>query len=68
MTQEGIDLILRAWQTSKPFSWEGENYNSKNVSTWPTVAQSRSRPFTVWEQCKAGGRFLAKRPPLPFSR
>jgi len=39
MTQEGIDLILKAWQEHEPFSWSGENYNFKTISIWPRVVQ-----------------------------
>jgi alkanesulfonate monooxygenase SsuD/methylene tetrahydromethanopterin reductase-like flavin-dependent oxidoreductase (luciferase family) len=39
MTQEGIDLIVKAWQEDKPFSWKGENYEFRTVSVWPRVMQ-----------------------------
>jgi len=35
MTQEGIDLILKAWRTTTPFSWEGDNYKFSTISIWP---------------------------------
>ncbi len=39
MTQEGIDLILKAWTTDEPFSWEGEHFQFKTVSVWPRTRQ-----------------------------
>ena len=39
MTQEGIDLILKAWTTDQPFSWEGEHFQFKTVSVWPRTRQ-----------------------------
>ncbi|MGI4746704.1 MAG: LLM class flavin-dependent oxidoreductase [Janthinobacterium lividum] len=40
MTQEGIDLVIKAWTAEEPFSWSGENYNFSTVSVWPRVAQT----------------------------
>lgn len=40
MTQEGIDLILKAWREDQPFAWHGENYNFDTVSVWPRVVQN----------------------------
>src|SRR3546814_3400261 len=39
MTQEGIDLILKAWQEDEPFAWKGENYDFSTISIWPRVMQ-----------------------------
>jgi alkanesulfonate monooxygenase SsuD/methylene tetrahydromethanopterin reductase-like flavin-dependent oxidoreductase (luciferase family) len=39
MTQEGIDLILKAWREEEPFAWKGEHYNFSTVSVWPRVVQ-----------------------------
>ena len=39
MTQEGIDLILKAWQEREPFAWHGKHYNFSTVSVWPRVQQ-----------------------------
>jgi len=39
MTQEGIDLILKAWREKEPFAWKGEHYNFSTISTWPRVMQ-----------------------------
>src|SRR3546814_5435196 len=39
MTQEGIDLILKAWQEDEHFAWKGENYDFSTISIWPRVMQ-----------------------------
>lgn len=44
MTQEGIDLILKAWRETQPFGWEGENYQFSTISVWPTITQKPNPP------------------------
>lgn len=39
MTQEGIDLILKAWREDEPFAWESAHYRFSTVSVWPRVVQ-----------------------------
>jgi alkanesulfonate monooxygenase SsuD/methylene tetrahydromethanopterin reductase-like flavin-dependent oxidoreductase (luciferase family) len=39
MTQEGIDLILKAWTSDEPFAWKGEEYQFEHVAPWPRTAQ-----------------------------
>ncbi len=39
MTQEGIDLILKAWTADEPFAWNGEEYQFEHVAPWPRTAQ-----------------------------
>jgi alkanesulfonate monooxygenase SsuD/methylene tetrahydromethanopterin reductase-like flavin-dependent oxidoreductase (luciferase family) len=40
MTQEGIDLILKAWREDEPFAWDGAHYQFANVSVWPKIMQT----------------------------
>ena len=44
MTQEGIDLILKAWTSEKPFGWEGEQYQFNTISIWPHITQQPHPP------------------------
>ncbi len=44
MTQEGIDLILKAWREEQPFAWEGQHYQFSTVSVWPRTVQ---RPHPI---------------------
>ena len=39
ITQEGVQLIRKAWTEPKPFSWEGEHFHFKTVSVWPRTVQ-----------------------------
>ncbi|HEY1707324.1 MAG TPA: LLM class flavin-dependent oxidoreductase [Rhizomicrobium sp.] len=40
MTQEGIDLILKAWSSPEPFAWNGSEYQFPTVSVWPRTLQT----------------------------
>jgi len=44
MTQEGIDLILKAWTSEKPFKWDGEQYQFNTISIWPHITQQPHPP------------------------
>lgn len=44
MTQEAIDLVLKAWTEPDPFAWAGANYKFSTVSIWPRPLQ---RPHPV---------------------
>lgn len=44
MTREGIDLILKAWTSDKPFAWEGEQYRFETISIWPRITQQPHPP------------------------
>jgi alkanesulfonate monooxygenase SsuD/methylene tetrahydromethanopterin reductase-like flavin-dependent oxidoreductase (luciferase family) len=39
ITQEGVELILRAWTEPQPFGWEGRYFNYRTVSVWPRTFQ-----------------------------
>ena len=44
MTQEGIQLILKAWTEDEPFAWDGEHFQFKTVSVWPRTRQDPHPP------------------------
>ena len=44
MTQEGIELILKAWTAEEPFSWKGEHFDFPTVSVWPRTYQAPHPP------------------------
>jgi alkanesulfonate monooxygenase SsuD/methylene tetrahydromethanopterin reductase-like flavin-dependent oxidoreductase (luciferase family) len=44
ITQEGVSLILKAWQEPKPFSWRGKFFNFEHVSVWPRTLQEPHPP------------------------
>jgi len=39
ITQEGVQLIKRAWTEPKPFSHQGKFFNFPTVSVWPRTVQ-----------------------------
>jgi len=39
ITQEGVELIVRAWTEPQPFSWEGKFFRYRTVSVWPRTVQ-----------------------------
>jgi alkanesulfonate monooxygenase SsuD/methylene tetrahydromethanopterin reductase-like flavin-dependent oxidoreductase (luciferase family) len=39
MTQEGIELVLKAWTEPEPFSWNGKHFHYDTVSVWPRTKQ-----------------------------
>lgn len=43
-TQEGIELILKAWTAPEPFAWEGEHHRHSVVSVWPRPLQQPHPP------------------------
>jgi hypothetical protein len=38
-TDEGMELILRAWMKPQPFAWQGRHFHSRTVSVWPRSLQ-----------------------------
>lgn len=61
MTQEGIDLILKAWTTTKPFAWDGENYQFGTISIWPQITQKPYPPVYGSGNSEDSVVFAAKR-------
>jgi alkanesulfonate monooxygenase SsuD/methylene tetrahydromethanopterin reductase-like flavin-dependent oxidoreductase (luciferase family) len=45
-TEEGIDLILRAWSEPGPFSFWGKHYRLRYVNVWPRPLQQPYPP--IW--------------------
>jgi alkanesulfonate monooxygenase SsuD/methylene tetrahydromethanopterin reductase-like flavin-dependent oxidoreductase (luciferase family) len=44
ITQEGMELILKAWTEPEPFSWEGRHFKYRMVSVWPRPLQEPIPP------------------------
>jgi alkanesulfonate monooxygenase SsuD/methylene tetrahydromethanopterin reductase-like flavin-dependent oxidoreductase (luciferase family) len=61
MTQEGIDLILKAWHEKQPFAWEGENYHFSTISVWPSITQKPNPPAYGSGNSEESVIFAAKR-------
>jgi alkanesulfonate monooxygenase SsuD/methylene tetrahydromethanopterin reductase-like flavin-dependent oxidoreductase (luciferase family) len=45
ITQEGVQLIKRAWTEPQPFSWEGRYFRFRTVSVWPRCVQDPHPPM-----------------------
>lgn len=45
--QEAHDLIVKAWTTPEPFSWEGRHYQFRYVNVWPQPYQQPHPPIWV---------------------
>ena len=42
-TDEGMELILKAWNEPQPFGWQGKYFQYRTVSIWPRPQDSRIR-------------------------
>jgi alkanesulfonate monooxygenase SsuD/methylene tetrahydromethanopterin reductase-like flavin-dependent oxidoreductase (luciferase family) len=42
---EGIELIMKCWTETKPFDWNGEFYQFKDVEVFPKPLQKEFRPY-----------------------
>ena len=38
-TDEGMELILKAWTEPQPFAWQGRHFQFRTVSVWPRPLQ-----------------------------
>lgn len=61
MTQEGIDLIRKAWIEEEPFAWSGEHYRFNNIAVWPRTVQEPHPPVYGSGNSEESVRFAAER-------
>lgn len=61
MTQEGIDLIRKAWTEDASFGWEGGQYTFSTVSVWPRTVQTPHPPIYGSGNSVESVRFAAER-------
>jgi alkanesulfonate monooxygenase SsuD/methylene tetrahydromethanopterin reductase-like flavin-dependent oxidoreductase (luciferase family) len=59
-TDEGMELILKAWTEPQPFGWQGRHYQFRTVSVWPRPLQQPHPPTyalgTSRESCEFAAR------------
>lgn len=59
-TDEGMELILRAWTEPQPFGWQGRHFRYRTVSIWPRPLQQPHPPTyalgTSRESCEFAAR------------
>ena len=47
-TDEGMELILRAWTEPQPFGWQGRHFRYRTISIWPRPSSSPIRRPSRW--------------------
>ncbi len=59
-TDEGMELILRAWTEPRPFGWQGRHFKYRTISIWPRPLQQPHPPTyalgTSRESCEFAAR------------
>ena len=59
-TDEGMELILRAWTEPEPFGWQGRHFQYRTISIWPRPLQQPHPPTyalgTSAESCDFAAR------------
>ena len=59
-TDEGMELILKAWTEPQPFGWQGRHFRFRTVSVWPRPLQQPYPPTyalgTSRESCEFAAR------------
>jgi len=60
-TDEGMELVLRAWTEPQPFGWQGRHFRYRTVSIWPRPLQQPHPPTyalgTSRESCEFAARY-----------
>ncbi|HLY81004.1 MAG TPA: LLM class flavin-dependent oxidoreductase [Caulobacteraceae bacterium] len=60
ITQEGVQLIMRAWTEPQPFSWEGKFFRFRTVSVWPRTVQDPHPPIFYSGNSDESAEFAGK--------
>ena len=59
-TDEGMELILKAWKEPQPFGWQGRHFQFRTVSIWPRpLQQPHPRTYALGvskESCEFAAR------------
>src|SRR5882724_9995068 len=43
-TDEGMELVLKAWTEPQPFGWQGRHFQYRTISIWPRTLQQPHPP------------------------
>jgi len=54
-TDEGMELILKAWTEPPPFSWQGHHFRYRTVSVWPRPLQQPHPPTFALDTSREAG-------------
>jgi alkanesulfonate monooxygenase SsuD/methylene tetrahydromethanopterin reductase-like flavin-dependent oxidoreductase (luciferase family) len=53
-TDEGMELILKAWSEPQPFGWQGRYFQYRTVSIWPRPQQPLPPTYVLGTSAEAG--------------
>ena len=59
-TDEGMELILRAWTEPEPFGWQGRHFQYRTVSIWPRPLQQPYPPTFALGTSRESVEFAAR--------
>ncbi len=59
-TDEGMELILRAWTEPQPFGWQGRHFQYRTVSIWPRPLQQPHPPTYALGVSRESCEFAAR--------
>ena len=59
-TDEGMELILKAWTEPHPFGWQGRHFRYRTVSVWPRPLQQPHPPTFALGTSQEAGAFAAR--------
>src|SRR5437867_7069673 len=59
-TDEGMELILRAWREPQPFGWQGRHFQYRTVSIWPRPLQQPHPPTSALGTSREACEFAAR--------
>jgi alkanesulfonate monooxygenase SsuD/methylene tetrahydromethanopterin reductase-like flavin-dependent oxidoreductase (luciferase family) len=59
-TDEGMELILRAWTEPQPFGWQGRHFQYRMVSVWPRPLQQPHPPTYALGTSREACEFAAR--------
>ena len=54
-TDEGMELILKAWNEPQPFGWQGRYFQYRTVSLWPRPQLPPAPTYVLGTSAEAGG-------------
>jgi alkanesulfonate monooxygenase SsuD/methylene tetrahydromethanopterin reductase-like flavin-dependent oxidoreductase (luciferase family) len=59
-TDEGMELILRAWTEPQPFGWQGRHFRYRTISIWPRPLQRPHPPTYALGVSRESCEFAAR--------
>src|SRR5262249_40098569 len=59
-TDEGMELILKAWREPQPFGWQGRHFQYRTVSIWPRPQAEPATPTYALGTSAEAGEFAAR--------